>query len=256
MLAVLTLVEANTLLVPKLYPGSFDRIVSTDCQRDAVDLLLKASGYLEFCVQKILPKLSPDIKNKLHKDMQESALESLFLQALGQGTESQLGLAIENQKATLSVKRRLACEQQTFFTQAAAYFYHGLIVDKSNEPSSHTNALCCLVAAEELLLQSKKACLTFCLASPVTRAPPLWGAMKHLHQKIPDIVAKKSQMYSYLLNQEKGLQPPPDLPEFQLSLRPDDYELPEIDSFWCKEKWEFIGQPLKEHLKDSEDVIE
>ena len=29
MLAVLTLVEANTLLVPQQYPGSSDRIVST-----------------------------------------------------------------------------------------------------------------------------------------------------------------------------------------------------------------------------------
>ena len=34
-----------------------------------------------------------------------------------QGTALQLGLAIENQKATLSVKRRLACEQLTYFTQ-------------------------------------------------------------------------------------------------------------------------------------------
>lgn len=280
MLAVLTLVEANMLLVPQQYTGSSDRIVSTDCQRDAVDLLLKASGYIEFCVKTILPRLGPEIKNKLHKDMHERALEALSLQALGQGTELQLGLAIENQKATLSVKRRLACEQLTFFTQAhyalsvgktnendagkqslfirykfleakaAAYFYHGIIVDKSNEPSSHTNALCCLVAAEELLSQSRKACLSFCLAAPITRAPPLWGSMKHFHHKIPDTASKKSQLYGYLLDQEKGLQPPQELPEFQLSLRPDDYELPEIDPSWSSEKCEIIGQPLKEHLED------
>lgn len=286
MLAVLTLVEANMLLVPKQYTGSSDRIVSTDCQRDAVDTLLKASGYLEFCLKSILPQLSPEIKNKLHKDMREGALEALSLQALGQGTELQLGLAIENQKATLSLKRRLACEQLTYFTQAhytlsgektndndagkqslsirykfleakaAAYFYHGLIVDKSLEPSSHTNALSCFVAAEELLSESRKACLSFCLASPVTRAPPLWGAMKHLHQKIPDTASKKSQLYGYMLDEEKGLQPPPELPEFQLSLRPDDYEFPEVDPAWSKEKWEIIGQPLKEHLEDPEDVIE
>ncbi|XP_057530874.1 uncharacterized protein LOC130809214 [Amaranthus tricolor] len=284
MLAVLTLVEANTLLVPQQYPGSSDRIVSTDCQRDAVDLLLKASGYLEFCVKNIFPQLGQDVKKKLHKDMNEGALEALSLQALGQGTALQLGLAIENQKATLSVKRRLACEQLTYFTQAhhalsegkteehdagkqtlfirykfleakaAAYFYHGLIVDKSNEP--HINALSCFVAAEELLTENKRACLSFCLATPVSRAPPLWGAMKHFHQKIPDTASKKSQLYGYLLDQEKGLPPPPELPEFQLSLRPDDYELPEIDPCWNRDKWEILGQPLKEHLEDSEDEIE
>jgi hypothetical protein len=48
----------------------------------------------------------------------------------------------------------------------------------------------------------------------------------------------------------------PDLPEFQLSLRPDDYQLPEIDLAWDSEKWEIQGQPLKNHLKDSEDDIE
>lgn len=45
----------------------------------------------------------------------------------------------------------------------------------------------------------------------------------------------------------------PELPEFQLSLRPDDYELPEIDAVWDSESWENLGQPLKEHLRDSEE---
>lgn len=35
------------------------------------------------------------------------------------------------------------------------------------------------------------------------RPPPLWGAMKHLHQKIPEVASRKSQMYGYLLEQEK-----------------------------------------------------
>ncbi|XP_074275172.1 uncharacterized protein LOC141599145 isoform X2 [Silene latifolia] len=276
MLAVLTLVEANMMLVPKHYTNSSDRIVPTDCQRDAIDLLLKASGYFDFCVKRILPKLSSDIKDKLHKDMQEGALEALSLQALGQGTELQLGFAIENQKATLSVKRRLACEELTYFTQAyyalsggtindsdagkqalfikykflqakaAAYFYHGIILDKGNDPLSHTHAVCCLVAAEELLSESKKACLNFCLAPPVTRPPPPWGAMKHLQLKIPDTASKKSQI---------GLQPPPELPEFHLSLRPDDYELPAIDSAWSKEKWEIQRQLVKERVEDSEHEV-
>ena len=53
-----------------------------------------------------------------------------------------------------------------------------------------------------------------------------------------------------------GVQILPDLPEFQLSLKPDDYVLPEIDSAWGSEKWEIPCQPLKEHLKDFEDAME
>lgn len=34
----------------------------SDCMRDAVDLLLKASGYLDFCVQDVLVHLPPDVK--------------------------------------------------------------------------------------------------------------------------------------------------------------------------------------------------
>ncbi|XP_060958054.1 uncharacterized protein LOC133029980 [Cannabis sativa] len=283
MMALLTLAEADSLMIPKDY-GSGIRVVSSDCKREAVDLLLKASGYLEFCVRDVLVRIPQDIKNRLPMDMQGGVLEAISIQALGQGTEIQLGLAVECQKATLSVKRRLACEQLSYYGQAfqslsgaydndhgngkkhlwfikwkfleakaAAYYYHGLILDKGTEPSCHISAVCCFLAAEELLVESKKACLTFCLANPVTRAPPLWGVMKHLHQKIPEVASRKSQMYGYLLEQEKVLQQLPDLPEFQLSLTPEDYQLPEIDSAWDSETWETEEHTLKEHLKDLEE---
>ncbi|ANM70997.1 Endosomal targeting BRO1-like domain-containing protein [Arabidopsis thaliana] len=134
MMAALALTEANSLMIPKdCYAsgsGNGVRVVSTDCRRDAVDLLLKASGYLEFCVREILTQLPHDIKSKLPDDMQESVLQTLSIQALGQGTEIQLGLAVDSQKATLSVKRRIACEQVIYFTQA----YHCL---SSCEAVSH-----------------------------------------------------------------------------------------------------------------------
>ncbi|KAL5581429.1 hypothetical protein UlMin_013871, partial [Ulmus minor] len=232
LMAMLTLSEADSLMIPKDHSGSGMRVVSSDCKREAVDLLLKASGYLEFCVREVLVRIPADIKKRLPKDMQEGVLEAISIQALGQGTEIQLGLAVECQKATLSVKRRLACEELSYFSQAyhcllgcdvdhgrgkkhlwfikwkfleakaAAYYYHGLILDKGTEPASHVSAVCCFLAAEEILAESKKACLSFCLATPVTRAPPLWGAMKHLHQKIPEVASRKSQMYGYLLEQE------------------------------------------------------
>ncbi|PIN01706.1 hypothetical protein CDL12_25782 [Handroanthus impetiginosus] len=285
MMATLTLMEANLKLIPK--NGSLsERVVSADCMRDAVDLLLKAAGYFNFCASDVLLRLPAEIKNKLPSDMLESFLEAVSHQALALGTEIQLGLAVQSQNATLSVKRRLACEQLSFFAQAhcclsevndngatvkkqslflkwkyleakaAAYYYHGLINDKGTEPSSHVNAVCCFLAAEELLTESKKACLTFCLAEPITRASPPWGAMKHLHKKIPETAAKKSQMYGCLLDQEKSLQILPDLPEFQLSLKPDDYELPELDPAWDCGKWEIPGLTLKEHLSDGPDETE
>ncbi|XP_058753767.1 uncharacterized protein LOC131626950 [Vicia villosa] len=282
-MAMLTLSEADSMMIPKDNSDSGFRAVSSDNKREAVDLLIKASGYLEFCVRQILPQIPFETRKVLPHDLQEGVLEAIAIQALGQGTEIQLGLAVESQKATLSVKRRLACEQLIYFTQAyhslsgcdfnqghgkkhlrfikwkfleskaAAYYYHGLILDKGNEPSCHIVAVSCFLAADELLAESKKACLTFCLAAPVTRAPPPWGVMKVLHQKIPEVASKKYQMYGYLLEQEKGLQALPDLPEFQLSLHPDDYELPEIDPAWDTKNWETLGQPLKEHLRDNDE---
>ncbi|KAL1352613.1 hypothetical protein HN51_016602 [Arachis hypogaea] len=286
LLAMLTLSEADSLMIPKDNSGSGFRVVCSDSKREAVDLLLKASGYLEFCVRNILTWIPAEIKKVLPQDLKDGVLEAIAIQALGQGTEIQLGLAVESQKATLSVKRRLACEQLLYFSQAyhcltgcelnqghgkkhlkfikwkfleskaAAYYYHGLILDKGNEGSNNLSAVSCFLAAQQLLAESKKACLTFCLAAPVTRAPPLWGVMKHLHQKIPDVASRKSQMYGFLLDQEKGVQALPELPEFQLSLRPDDYELPQIDPSWDNTNWGTLGQPLKEHLRDSDDEKE
>lgn len=201
-MAMLALSEADSLMIPKDHSGSGFRVVSSDNKREAIDLLLKASGYLEFCLRHILTRMPAETKKILPQDLQQGVLEAIAIQALGQGTEIQLGLAVESQKASLSVKRRLACEQLIYFSQAfhcltgcescdlnqghakkhlrfikwkfletkaAAYYYHGLILDKGNEPSGHISAVSCFLAAEELLAESKKACLSFCLAAPVTR---------------------------------------------------------------------------------------
>lgn len=190
MMAMLTLVEANMKLAPRDIAMT-ERAVSGDCMRDTVDLLLKASGYLDFCVQNVLVHIPPDIKNKLPKHLHQGILEATSNQALAQGTEIQLGLALESQNATLSVKRRLACEAVSYYAQtlcclsgdnnfhrtakkhllfikwkyleakAAAYYYHGIIIDKGTEPSCHVSAVCCFLAAEELLAESKKSLLKF-----------------------------------------------------------------------------------------------
>ncbi|KAI4366947.1 hypothetical protein MLD38_022744 [Melastoma candidum] len=181
------------MMIPKLQPGSDTRTVSAKCKRDSVDLLLKASGFLDFCITRILANMQPEItypilcnRKRLPSDLQAEVLRAISIQALGQGTEIQLGLAVESQKASLSVKRRLACQQLSYFSQAhgcllegecghghgkkqlmfckrkyleakeAAYYYHGLIIDKGNEPTCHVSAFCCFPAAQELLSESKK----------------------------------------------------------------------------------------------------
>ncbi|KAL4379179.1 hypothetical protein GQ457_02G012680 [Hibiscus cannabinus] len=173
MMAMLTLSEADTLMILKDYSGSGFRVVSTDCKRDAVDLLLKAAGYLEFCVRNVLCRIPPEIKYLLLK-VTEKIQGTNGNGSSIQGTGIQLGLAVESQKATLSVKRRLACELLIYYSQiynqayqclsgsedmgrnicgfikwkfveakAAAYYYRGLVLDKGSEPTCHTSAVCC-----------------------------------------------------------------------------------------------------------------
>lgn len=283
LMAMLSLLQANLMLVPKQSSDEGERKISEDSKKFAVDLLLKASGCLDYCVRHIMVQLPLQIRKNLPNSLQEGMLEAISVQALAQGVEMQLGLALECEKATLSVKRRLACEAVSYFAQAhycltgchtsdgsgkklllflqwkyleakaAAYYYHGLVLDKGTAPTDHVGAVYCLFASEELLRDSKRACLSFCLASPVTRVPPVWGVMKHLNKKIPETASKKAQMYGYLLEQDKACQSLPDLPEFQLSLKPDDYNLPEIDATWDGENCEPQIQSLKAHLKDEEE---
>ncbi|CAN6485524.1 unnamed protein product [Victoria cruziana] len=286
MMAMVSLSAANRILIPKDQGDAYERKVSEDCMKTAIELLLKAAGYLEYGVRHTLVNLTADAKRMLPKDLEETILEAISHQALGQAIEIQLSLAVESEKATLSVMRRLACEQLTYFAQAyfclssygdgeqrlkkhllfikwkyleakaAAYYYHGLLLDKGTADIDHVNALSCLLAADELLADCKRICLSFCLAKPVTRVPPAWGAMKHLQLKIPEALFKKSQMYGYLLDFDGTSRELPDLPEFEVSMKPDEYEVPTVDAVWGNEKCVLRGQTLKDHLKDSEDDME
>ncbi|XP_072981552.1 uncharacterized protein [Typha angustifolia] len=285
MMAMLLLLEANLMLVPKDCQETCDRKVSEDSKKDVIDLLLKAAGCLDYCVNHIIIHVPLQIRKNFPRNLQEDMLEAISIQALGQGIEMQLALALECEKATLSVKRRLACEEVSYFSQAhyclsgcdtsdsygkklllfikwkyleakaAAFYYHGLVLDKGSEPINHVSAVCCFCAADELLIDSKRACLSFCLAVPVTRVPPSWGVMKNLQKKVPEMACKKSQMYGYLFEQDRSLQSLPDLPEFPLSLSPEIFELPPIDASWDSEDCQPQIQSLKEHLKDEEDEI-
>ncbi|XP_020593671.1 uncharacterized protein LOC110033869 [Phalaenopsis equestris] len=262
LMATLCLSEANLLLLPKAPVDVSQARTSEESRRAAIEILLRAAGYLEFAAQHVLAQIPLEKRRDLPIDLAEGKLRALCMQALAQGVDLQLGLAIDSPKATLAVKRRLACEMvkcwqqaQDHITQlpvvdgwvqkhrlfiewkhneakAAAYYYHGLILDEGNTEKSHGLAVASLQAADEFLKESKKACEAFHSTPPISRNPPLWGSMKYLSEKIPKDVSSKVRINRDLYNQEKIMETAPSLPDFMIALKPDDYQLPPLDPSW------------------------
>ncbi|KAH1098715.1 hypothetical protein J1N35_015636 [Gossypium stocksii] len=259
LMAVLLLSQANLLLLPNKFTSGYQPTALEDCKRASIDIFLKAAGYLDFAVQKVLPQLPLELRNDLPLDLSEGVLKALCLQALGQGVEIQLGMAIDSIKATLAVKRRLACEMVKYWHQAEvyikglplangwgekhklfiqwkhieakaiAYYLHGLILEEGN--TSAGIAAAALQAAEEYLKESKMACESFHITLPLSRNPPPWGASKYLAERIPkDISSKTINWDSQKHEMIKHVAPA--LPDFVLSLKPDEYQLPSTDPSW------------------------
>ncbi|KAI9379877.1 hypothetical protein POPTR_017G154200v4 [Populus trichocarpa] len=222
LMAMLSLSQANLLLLPRTSCDGYQPKVSEENRRASVDIFLKAAGYLDCAVRHVLPQFPTSLREDLPVDLAEGVLRALCLQALGQGVDIQLGMAIDSAKATLAVKRRLACEMVKYWQQAqdnimnlplangwgekhrlfikwkyveakaAAYYYHGLILDEGNTEKSHGMAVAALQAADEYFKESKRSCEAFNAASPLSRNPPLWGTMKYLSEKIPKDTSSKN----------------------------------------------------------------
>lgn len=265
LMAALSLSQANLLLLPRTSIDGYQPKVTEESRRSSIDILLKAAGYLDCAVKHILPQLPPEFRRDLPVDLAEGVLRALCLQALGQGVDIQLGLAIDSTKATLAVKRRLACEMVKYWQQAqdnlmnlplangwgekhrffvkwkyieakaAAYYYHGLILDEGNTEKSHGMAVSALQAADEYLKESKRACEAFNTAPPLSRTPPLWGTMKYLSEKIPKDTSSKVRINRDLYTYEKIMETAPTLPDFALALKPDEYQIPQVDISWNEE---------------------
>ncbi|OAY76638.1 hypothetical protein ACMD2_19946 [Ananas comosus] len=264
LMSMLCLSQANSMLLPRTAGDSYHQPrVSGESKRTSVDVFLKAAGYLDCAIQHVLPQIPPQSSRRdLPVDLTEGVLRALSLQALGQGVDIQLGMAIDSPKATLAVKRRLACEMakcwhqaQDYIAQlplpegwgkkhqlfvrwklveakAAAYYFHGLILDEGNTEKSHGMAAAALQASEEFLKESKKACAAFNSVPPTSRNPPLWGCMKYLTEKIPKDASSKVRVNRDLYTQERIIETAPTLPDFALALKPDDYQLPQLDPIW------------------------
>ncbi|PKA54012.1 hypothetical protein AXF42_Ash016177 [Apostasia shenzhenica] len=271
LMAEVCLAEANILLLrrtcsdghqPRISEGFCDKHAAESRQR-SIDVLVKAAGYLDCAIHHVLPQIPLDLRRNLPVDISEGELFALCMQALGQGIDVQLGIAIDSPKATLAVKRRLACEMVKCWHQAqdsitkipfisgwgekhrlfvkwkyaeanaAAYYYHGLILDESYAEKSHEMAIAALQGAEEFLKESKRACEAFNAALPTSRNPPPWGSMKYLAEKIPKDASGKVRTNRDLYFQGRTLQSAaPALPDFAVSLKPDDYQLPPLDPSW------------------------
>ncbi|KAG4397600.1 hypothetical protein GLYMA_10G173800v4 [Glycine max] len=265
LMAMLLLSQANLLLLPRTSTDSHQPKVSEESRRASVDIFLKAAGYLDCAVRHVLPQLPGELRRNLPVDLTEGVLRALCLQALGQGVDIQLGMAIDSTKATLAVKRRLACEMVKYWQQAqdnimnlplangwgekhrlfvkwkyieakaAAYYYHGLILDEGNTEKSHGMAVASLQAADEYFKESKKLCEAFNAVPPLSRNPPLWGTMKYLYEKIPKDTSSKVRINRDLYSYERIMETAPTLPDFALALKPDEYQLPQMDPSWRTE---------------------
>ncbi|XP_073011866.1 uncharacterized protein [Typha latifolia] len=262
-MAMLCLSEANLLLLPPTRStDGYPRDVSNESRQGSIDNFLKAAGYLNCAIRVVLPQIPPIQRKDLPTDLSEGVLQTFCMQALGQSSDIQLGIAIDSPKATLAVKRRLACEMVECWQQAmdsiakvsitdgwvekhrlfvkwkyveakaAAYYYHGLILDEGNTEKSHQMAVAALQAAKQFLMESKRANETFNAMAPVSRNPNGWGYMKHLSEKIHKDSSSMIPINSDLYSQERVLEMAPALPDFALALKPDDYQLPPPNSSW------------------------
>ncbi|MCO5579788.1 hypothetical protein L7F22_033650 [Adiantum nelumboides] len=253
-MAVLDLVQANLLLASNGYRSTS----SEERRKQAIDIFLRVSGILECAVKFIIPEFFQESRAQLPIDLKEGMLHALCMQALGQAVEIQLGLAIDNMKATLAVKRRLACEQVKYMqkahenllslsagglwggkhrlysswklaeAKAAAFYFHGLILDEGSEDGTHRKALLCFKTANGFLKESQKLSQNFCLEPPTTRPAPTWGAMKYLSERIPKEFSSKARSYRDVVHWEKPSTQVPELPDFPLSLHPEEFKLPGV----------------------------
>lgn len=262
MMTMLSLSQANLLLLPKTSSDGYQSKVSVECRRDSIDMFLKAAGYLDFAVNNVLPQLPPEIRKNLPMDLTEAVLRAFCMQSLGQGVDVQLGMAIDSVNATVAVKRRFACELVKYWheaqenivnlplangwgdkhrlfvrwkyaeAKAAAYYLHGLILDEGKTEGCSEMAAAALRAADEFLKESKMTCESFHMTPPLSRNPPLWGTSKYLSEKIPKDISSRLPVNPGPQNYEMILQTAPALPDFQLSLKPEDFILPSVDSSW------------------------
>nr|XP_024397908.1 uncharacterized protein LOC112293079 isoform X2 [Physcomitrium patens]PNR37744.1 hypothetical protein PHYPA_020853 [Physcomitrium patens] len=265
LLGMLALQEANVRLTSRPPAEGYAPKVTEESKRNAIEILLKAASYFDCALRAVLPNTPEDIKAKLPADLSEPMLIALEHQALGHGVELQLSFAVDNIKASLAVKRRLACEHVQVWKEAneriehvplmdgwrkklflflkwklteakaGAYYFHGLILNEGYEENTHAQALMWLKAAHKYLKDSQRIRLEFSTAEPTTKVPEVWGPIKYFLERIPREAVNKSRVFRENYREEKLPIVVPKLPEFPLALIAEPYHLPPVDPAWEKE---------------------
>ncbi|KAL2325347.1 hypothetical protein Fmac_024405 [Flemingia macrophylla] len=165
----------------------------------------------------LLPRTSTDGQPKVT----EANLGSLHtLDTHGkthEGVDIQLGMAIDSTKATLAVKRRLACEMVKYWQQAQDNIMNLPLANGWGEKHR--------LFVKWKYIEAKSWCIN----------PPLWGTMKYLCEKIPKDTSSKVRINRDLYSYERIMETAPTLPDFALALKPDDYQLPQVDPSWRTE---------------------
>ncbi|XP_078427389.1 uncharacterized protein LOC144699923 [Wolffia australiana] len=225
-------------------------------KRGSIDILLKAAGYVDCAVREVLPRIPLHLRKDLPPDLSEGLLRAICHQALALAVDVQLGIAIDSPKATLAVKRRLACEMAKHWQQAqesiaqipctqgwrfkyqsyikckcaeanaAAYYFHGQFLDESITERSVDSGAIALLTAEEYLKECIQGGEAFNSAPPRSSPPATWGNMKFLSKVIPRDAQNKRRRNPALNNQKSVVQSAQPLPDFILALKPDGYDLP------------------------------
>uniref|UniRef100_A0A0D9W7D8 BRO1 domain-containing protein n=1 Tax=Leersia perrieri TaxID=77586 RepID=A0A0D9W7D8_9ORYZ len=231
--------EANTLLLPRSYGDGYAPRVSEESRRATVDVFLKASGYLDCAIRQVLPQISSELRRQFPVDLAEGNLKALSLQALGQGVDMQLGLAIDSPKATLAVKRRLACEMVKYWHQiqesipelpvSNGWGRKHLLFVKWKYVEAKGIAIAAHCKNPFLSMGTEVNTLELC------RSPTPFGTAKYMLDKIPKDASSKVKINQDLYTQDRVIGTPPPLPDFALALKPDDYDLPPLDPLWNKE---------------------
>jgi hypothetical protein len=67
-------------------------------------------------------------------------------------------------------KHKLFVKWKLLEAQAAAYYYHGMILDENPEDDSHAQGLACLQAAHAFLKEGQRARTAFANTAPITRS--------------------------------------------------------------------------------------
>ncbi|URD94685.1 BRO1-like domain [Musa troglodytarum] len=234
LMAMICFSEANLLLLPKVSGDGHHLKEYEESRRTSIDKFLKAAGYLDCAIQHVLPRLPPDLRNDLPVDLAEGVLRSLHMQALGQATDyiAQYPLA-----EGWGGKHHLFIKLKYVEAKAAAYYYHGVLLDEGNTEKSHVAAIAALQAADDFLKESKRASQAFNVLPPTSRNPPPWGSMKYLCEKIPKHASSKVRINRDLYSQDRILDRAPTLPDFPVALKPDEYRLPEVDRSWNYSMW-------------------